>query len=268
MQKQSDEIRKLILLSPEFYKQLSKKIAVPSKLLDVEKSFLKILSNKNFTTSQKLALYRHLLMIQANSKNKSQPAPIEKVQEKKVEPPAKESTASQTRFIFKKDGATETEPEPLPVSSTPKKVQNPFLDLFEDQNYHETSQFQQLLPDQLPRPSNSSTDKSIQIISDDDTLDLSGDRKEFLQDIRNEFEDPKLNFQDISIKNLDTSKDYAIVRNLHNDDIVTITKPDRKKKTTPKKKLSKLPITPRSSTDSRQSTSKKWATYESQRLKK
>lgn len=260
MQKQRDEVRKLILLSPEVYKQLSKNIAIPPKLLNFEKSFLHILGNKNLTTTQKLAFYRDLLMIQANSKNKIQPLPSEKVQEKKVEPLAKESTASQTRFIFKKDGATETEPEPLPVSSTPNKVPNPFLGLFENQNYY--------LP-ALPTPSNPSPEKSVQVISDDDdTLNLSQDRREFLQDIRNEFEDPKLGFQDISIKNLDTSKDYAIVRNLHNEDIVTITKPGKKKKTSPRKSISKLPRTPRSSIDSRQSTTTKWATYESERLKK
>lgn len=72
MEKEKTKVRKLMLLSPEYYDSLNKKNALePPPLLKIEQQFLSILQDPTLTTTQKLLKYNNLFIINFNTKHHS-----------------------------------------------------------------------------------------------------------------------------------------------------------------------------------------------------
>lgn len=115
--------------------------------------------------------------------------------------------------------------------STPRSYES-FQDniaTLEDQNSVSAPSHQQFYPENIYEnvPLNAETLSA----ENSEMMDLSEEKESFLNNLRKETENSKVDMRDFSVKNLsDDEKSYAIVRNLRTNEVMTVDKPKTLKK--------------------------------------
>jgi hypothetical protein len=302
MDKEKVKIRKLMLMSPEYYDRIKKRPQIPINLLDIEKGFLDIFKEKNLSSTQKLALYNNLFTVTMNAKNKILHLPsgknsVENDIEKKpttVETsssPFKEEKSTQTerRLVYRRKAQDDTflpAAASSPIKKVPEETLPPALsfklpsvkNLFienakddEDQEEYFGNDAQVL---NVPLKQN---------FEANDEIDLSGEKQSFLENLRRASGVKTIDTRDFSFKNFeDPAKGYVLARNKASNDLLTIEKPSQKRpskrstksraaandpESTPKAKRAKKNPTRVDTPIPPSDFPSAWATYERHRLR-
>lgn len=220
MEKEKQKIRKLYLVSSDFYNQLNSRIPKPPNLLGIENDFFKIFQNSKLSPTEKMLYYNNLLKIHQNARNS---VPIE--QKRDVQTQATNSTefATQTeKYKSKKRGRRSR--ESTPYSSFMETVDESSETVVPAEDFRNQF-FKENIYDNLP------INEVPAIPEEDEAMDLSAEQESFLNTLKEQSGNPDASFRDFSFKHMDNpNKSFAIARHKKTNDTLTLEKPQKSKK--------------------------------------
>jgi hypothetical protein len=213
MNSERSKIKKLMLISPEYYNKLLK---LRQKNIDYENQtpsaavFKNILNDPKLTQTQKLIILNNIYNIALNSLNNQTVRlnPNKTMSSENLNPKLSNTNHSYTDLQIVDE----------------QKPNLPFIDSYEASHY-ETSTPIKNDSNELFHPK---SDIVKDIYADDSKeVDLSNEKKIFVNEIKEQLRNDDINLNDLSIRQLDDpSKSFAIVRNRVDDDVALVEKPN------------------------------------------
>lgn len=245
MDKDKVQVRKLMLLSPEYYNQLTTDAPKMSDLMDVEKRFLLILRDRKLTTAQKLAHYNNLFKISFNGKHHSINSSFPN-NPAKQEPAKKETRETQTDiqgngFVYNNKNYTSTGAQTRTELKRNKSVGTDALNESEygspQTSFKPTGHSSAATSPIEPRSSNQFFLPNIyedvpllqpgEHFQDSIEVNASANNNKLLEDLRSASDNSKAELNDFDLMNLDDSnKSYIVATDRATGSTVTIDKPE------------------------------------------
>lgn len=245
MEKEKSKIRRLVLMSPEFYETLKRRPNVFSKdVLEVEKIFLSIFQSNKLTKPQKLALYNNLFNLRVNRGEKTKKDQEEKGSTPTI--PAPSSNVSKETVENDGERGEEEGTDFSKVGRFSPRLSSSFNDaIINDAKWDrvfrpstsfkggENSKKPLYLTDVLGEDvyERSVNDENKTNESSVPELDMSEEKRSFIENIRRQSGIPNIDLRDLSFRNMDDfDKDFATVRNINTEDVFTVEKPSAKRR--------------------------------------
>lgn len=219
MEQEKQKIKKLVVLSPEFYKKLlNEKHNTLENLLEPEEAFMKIFNNKSLSKLHKLALYNNIFkMFTLHGKNNSENLvnSVETQTDNVMDPEIKVQSSSSSPFSndFNRYSRSFTR------QSTPIKSSSKDESSFKRNSFplNEESIYENSFP----------VSKKFESESDSEYFDMSKEKKSFVERIKEQTGEKNVSFTPylVNKKFEDPNLSYFDLINKNTDDIHTVHKP-------------------------------------------
>jgi len=242
MDKQKLNVRKLMLLSPDYYSRLRNSHSpFPRQPLKIEKKLLRILHNQGLSTDARLNLYNTLFTSEFRNRNLATQFRNKTGTGTQTTFPLAASTQTSIPKVMstQTSAADDTVFSPKTSSSANVTQSSPANEAFiksiineDDENDLDASEpSNQANFLNQPNPSNQFFDSNLynNLPSLNNTQygpDMSLAFQEFVNNIRRESGRHDIDLNNLSVRGLDDStRDYAIVNNKENNEVLTVEKP-------------------------------------------
>lgn len=218
-------------MTPEHFKRIqtapSSSPILPSSLLKIEENFLKILTSKNLSTPQKLALYNNALF---NSK-KNNGGPTTVINNRLVQ-----NSETQTESVLpppplkKVSSETQTSNDVFNTSSqTSAFMDTPLKRMDTTDDFFLADSSSPKLNRQLFSAARGN-ERRQSLFDEMNEIDLSKEKDDFIEKIKSASGRKDFDLRDITVQNMsDNEKDYAIIHDQVSGDVLTVEKPPKRR---------------------------------------